>query len=395
MVSKSFLSRFKRLDAYAKTLDDFRVVTTTGGTVTLISASIIIFLVLIETWSYLTPVFEPEIVVDGGKMEKLPINFDITFPNLPCNFLSLDIMDESGGHISNYEHDIFKIRLDEKGNEIHKEKQTKLSNNFAKENTDSQSKDESKDENYCGSCYGANSNQECCNTCEDVKIAYEKSTWAFKPNEIEQCIKEGVLEVMNTQSNEGCRMYGQLLVNKIRGNFHFSPGQSFAYGSQHVHDVRNYLLSNHNFKHEIKYLQFGDQKYLEHKQKRTKALLLNNPLDITKWGNNDGGNMYQFFLKIVPTQFDFLSGRNNLRTFQYSVTRHERSIMQTSGGVFFHLDFSPMRVIYTEKRKSLASYLSNICAIIGGIFTVASIVDGVLYRAEISLQKKNAIGKSS
>ncbi|CAO3590998.1 unnamed protein product [Absidia cylindrospora] len=105
------------------------------------------------------------------------------------------------------------------------------------------------------------------------------------------------------------------------------------------------------------------------------------------------------FLKIVPTQFDFLSGRYDLRTFQYSVNWQERSLVQQSGsaggvpGVFFHMDFSPMRVIYTEERKSLASVLVSICAIVGGIFTVASIVDGFLYKAA-TLQKKNQMGKS-
>jgi hypothetical protein len=31
MVSSSFIKRFRKLDAYAKTLDDFRVRTATGG----------------------------------------------------------------------------------------------------------------------------------------------------------------------------------------------------------------------------------------------------------------------------------------------------------------------------------------------------------------------------
>ena len=31
-------------------------------------------------------------------------------------------MDESGDHISDYDHDVFKVRLDEHGNEIHREK---------------------------------------------------------------------------------------------------------------------------------------------------------------------------------------------------------------------------------------------------------------------------------
>ncbi|KAI8328229.1 endoplasmic reticulum vesicle transporter-domain-containing protein [Chlamydoabsidia padenii] len=396
MPPKSFFNRLKRLDAYAKTLDDFRIRTTTGAVVTLISTVIIGFLVMIEVWSYLTPVLKPEIVVDGGKMEKLPINFDITFPNLPCHLLSLDVMDESGQHISNYEHDVFKVRLDEDGKEIEAEKPSVLSNpNVAGDLAIHQ-----EDTNYCGPCYGAAPDNECCNTCEQVKQAYAKVSWAFKPNEIEQCIKEGLVNGYGELSKGGCRMYGHLLVNKLRGNFHFSPGPSFNYGAQHVHDVRAYLYSNFNFKHTIDHLQFGDQtQHQLHKQKRTKALALTNPLDGTKWGGDEAVAMHQYFLKIVPTQFDFLSGQDHLRTFQYSVNRQERSLMQNSGaaggvpGVFFHMDFSPMRVIYTEERKSLASVLVSVCAIVGGIFTVASIVDGFLYKAA-SLQQKNQMGKS-
>lgn len=37
--------------------------------------------------------------------------------------------------------------------------------------------------------------------------------------------------------------------------------------------------------------------------------------------------MYQYFLKIVPTQFNFMDGRS-LRTFQYSTSRQERNLRQ-------------------------------------------------------------------
>lgn len=38
--------------------------------------------------------------------------------------LSLDVMDESGDHVTDYDHDVFKVRLDADGNEIHREKAT-------------------------------------------------------------------------------------------------------------------------------------------------------------------------------------------------------------------------------------------------------------------------------
>lgn len=38
--------------------------------------------------------------------------------------LSLDVMDESGDHVTDYDHDVFKVRLDADGKEIHREKAT-------------------------------------------------------------------------------------------------------------------------------------------------------------------------------------------------------------------------------------------------------------------------------
>lgn len=94
---------------------------------------------------------------------------------------------------------------------------------------------------------------------------------------------------METQGKEGCNMYGQILMSRARGNFHFSPGRASSYGTQHVHDVRTYLASHHDFEHEIHYLRFGEQAGLpSFAQKRTRAQGLTNPLDNTRWGVADG-----------------------------------------------------------------------------------------------------------
>ncbi|KAI8971707.1 endoplasmic reticulum vesicle transporter-domain-containing protein [Mycotypha africana] len=398
MVSKSLLKRFKSLDAHAKTLDDFRVRTATGGTVTMISFVIIIVLSLFELFRYLTPTMHSEIMVDGGKQEKLPISFDITFPHLPCYMLSLDIMDESGEQISEYEHDVYKERLDSSGKPILKEKSEgrnshqDLSNNAAQlamENGENQPED------YCGPCYGANVAGEtdpCCNTCADVQRAYADMGWSANPDNFEQCVKENWKEKTNAQSREGCRMHGTLSVNKIRGNFHFSSGRAFNQGGTHIHDMSSFLHNqfNQNFMHEIHHLQFGTHEYQAHLQKRTKLKSIINPLDKTKWGNMDAAMMYQYFLKIVASEFDFLTGKQ-VRTFQYSVSKQDQVVTPRGGlpGVFFMLDHSPMRVLYSETRPTLGSLLTSLCAIVGGVFSVAQIVDNILYTAEkISKQRK-------
>jgi hypothetical protein len=203
-------------------------------------------------------------------------------------------------------------------------------------------------------------------------------------------------------------MHGTLLVNKIRGNFHFSAGKAFKQSGSHIHDMSTFLHNdkNQNFMHTIQHLQFGNHDYNSEKQKRTKSSELIHPLENIKSENSESKSckslhfiylfisvaaiMYQYFLKIVPTEFNFLNGKR-IRTFQYSVSKQDHIVSYLGGlpGVFFMLDHSPMRIIYSETKTSLASYLTSLCAIIGGIFTVASVIDSILYRAErISKQRK-------
>lgn len=63
-------------------------------------------------------------------------------------------------------------------------------------------------------------------------------------------------------------------------------------------------------------------------------------------------------------------------------------------GVFFNFDISPMLVIQKEERKSFTSFLTGVCAIVGGIFTVASLIDGAIWRAERTLKRKMELGKA-
>jgi hypothetical protein len=54
-MSVSVLDVLKRFDAYPKTLEDFRIKTLGGGTITLISAIVMLFLFVSEIQDYLAP----------------------------------------------------------------------------------------------------------------------------------------------------------------------------------------------------------------------------------------------------------------------------------------------------------------------------------------------------
>jgi hypothetical protein len=60
-------SRFTRLDAFAKTVEDARVRTTSGGVVTLVSLLVILYLVWGEWAEYRKVVVLPELIVDKSR----------------------------------------------------------------------------------------------------------------------------------------------------------------------------------------------------------------------------------------------------------------------------------------------------------------------------------------
>ena len=60
-------SRFVRLDAFTKTVEDARVRTTSGGIVTIASLLIVLYLVWGEWADYRRVVVRPELIVDKGR----------------------------------------------------------------------------------------------------------------------------------------------------------------------------------------------------------------------------------------------------------------------------------------------------------------------------------------
>ena len=85
--------------------------------------------------------------------------------------------------------------------------------------------------------------------------------------------------------------------------------------------------------------------------------------------------MFQYFLKVVSTQFRTLGGWV-INTHQYSTTQFGRDLAKgtkennqlglqvmhsTNGvpGVFFNYDISPILVVHSEARQSFAHFLTS------------------------------------
>ncbi|KAI9734227.1 MAG: hypothetical protein M1834_002329 [Cirrosporium novae-zelandiae] len=435
-------SRFTRLDAFTKTVEDARVRTTSGGIVTIASLIIILYLIWGEWTDYRQIVVHPELVVDKGRGERMEIHLNITFPRIPCELLTLDVMDVSGEQQTGVAHGVNKIRLSpvSDGGQAIDTKPLDLN--------PTEKGGAHLDPDYCGECYGAPSPPNglkagCCNTCDEVREAYASVSWAFGRGEnVEQCEREHYGEHLDEQRREGCRIEGGIRVNKVVGNFHIAPGRSFSNGNMHVHDLQNFFNSpvegGHTFSHEIHQLNFGPQlpEYVTERLTSNVALPWTrermNPLDGTKQETDEPSFNYMYFVKVVSTSYIPLGwdaskglssigqsdipaelmpigaqGRGadgSIETHQYSVTSHKRSLsggndaseghkerMHAHGGipgVFFSYDISPMKVINHEERsKSLSAFLTGICAIIGGTLTVAAAIDRGVYEGATRIKK--------
>lgn len=208
------------------------------------------------------------------------------------------------------------------------------------------------------------------------------------------------------------------------------------------------VQGGHVFTHTIHHLRFGPEIPEEVSKKMgSKSLPWTNhhlnPLDNTEQTTTDPAWNFMYFVKVVSTSYLPLGWeKKNYETYQddsaaigayghqndgsveahqYSVTSHGRSVnggddsaaghqekLHARGGipgVFFSYvsppwplevvavtnskqDISPMKVINREERsKTLAGFITGLCAIVGGTLTVAAAVDRGVYEGATRLKK--------
>lgn len=302
--------------------------------------------------------------------------------------LSLDVVDDAGASQIGTYHQLFKHRLTVTGEKEGEPQQNEIGNALtSEENLEKLLKDHEEktgikvvlekplSDGDCGNCYGAGLKGGCCNTCQQVKEAYDRSGWRFKAQGIAQCQRESFLEHMKDQFAEdgGCQVYGQMILNKASGHFHIAPHKDLHKGGMQaglfsLMDLISFTFDQFNITHTVNSLSFGDH-----------YPGINSPLDGQKRTVEDTHGMYQYYIKIVPTRYQAL-GKSEIESNQYAVTEHLRHLSPGSGrglpGVYFYYEISPISATVTEKRRgSILPFLTSCCAILGGVFTVMGLVD--------------------
>ena len=419
------MEMLKKLDAFPKTIDDVRVKTVPGAILSIISVILMVLLFMSEFAYYMRTERVDHLYVNTTQISNLRLTFDISFHEIPCQLISIDAYDDLGVPQKDIYHEIYKHKITDedkvlestmyssqsssflssllgfnrllsgfKGSPLNREDSAKqmlgntlksedeLKELFPEEYRDKEGLHKAIDPN-CGNCYGAGRDGECCTTCDDVRRAYASRGWKFNPHGIIQCRKESQMDTLKSENAEdgGCKLYGVMDLKKASGSFHIAPHKNI-HSNQATSNTQiltllefiSFTFDQFNISHTVNYLSFGDQ------YPGIKTPLVNQQRYI-----NDTHGMYQYFLKIVPTKFQSSKKKRNriIESNQYSVTEHMRHLAPGSGrgvpGVYFVYEVAPIQALIEEKSPmNLSGFLTSVCAVIGGVFTVLGILDGVI-----------------
>ncbi|KAG8682210.1 hypothetical protein FRC09_016940, partial [Ceratobasidium sp. 395] len=168
--------------------------------------------------------------------------------------------------------------------------------------------------------------------------------------------------------------------------------------------------NHHDFGHHIHEFHFESETEVEdewrgtdkHSAWRNKVGLEGHALDgvtahVSQDQNTAANYMFQYFLKVVSNEFKHLDG-DIVRSHQYSVTSYERDLSHADQerdshgtlighgnrglpGAFFNFEISPLMVAHRETRQTFSHFATSLCAIIGGVLTLAAIADSMAFAA--------------
>lgn len=350
------MSAFKSFDLYRKVPRDLTEPTYSGVAVSFVTVIGALYLFISELLMYTDRTWQSEMFIDDSKTEeKLQINLDILFPVLPCELLSFDAQDVMGSHEVDAHGNLFKERLTSKGDVIAREEMK-------------------------GSHYGASSS------------LTRHFTFGYDNQDVDR-IKKMI------HSGEGCRVAGHVKVNKVPGNVHLSTySHSYIFGSLYQE------TKNINISHRVNHISFGTDADISYVKKNFKDTGIVSPLDgvmqnlAEKERDANTPNIqsfdsaiFEYYTKVVPTIYIPLS-RPQINVFQFTANTN-KIVNHQMPSLYLRYDFSPVTVRYKEVQESFSHFLVQICAVIGGIFTMAGIFDAALHKSIVHLAKKAQLGK--
>jgi hypothetical protein len=289
-----------------------------------------LFLIIQELIDYTNPFIKKQTLVNDPKDDQnstgnnqIKANFSLRFYSVPCAILCIDKEDLSGNHILDIKNNINKVRMSYDNKEI------------------------------------------------------VGSLNPYKVNLLTQAISD----------KEGCYITSSVDINKSPGDIHISfhnYREAYDYLMANQHELFKTLNLNHKFLT----LNFGDETITEeilHKfnlNKNNKAFI-NDEYPIFENDNDfdkEAIYNYDYYLKLIQHIFiDEIKGEKYIG-YQYSISS-KKKVKESEDEmpiIMINYDLSPIIMKFILSQKSLTRVLTHICAIVGGVFVIFSIINRIL-----------------
>ncbi|XP_055703750.1 endoplasmic reticulum-Golgi intermediate compartment protein 2 [Phlebotomus papatasi] len=323
----------KSLDAFPQIREKYTKTTKIGGTLSIISRTVILYLIWKEINYYLESKLIFRFTPDADLDTKLQINIDLTVAT-PCARIGADILDTTHQNVFSFgslEEEDTWWELD--GNQLTHFQYMKHLNSYLREEYHS---------------------------VAHILYKSDSRNYATMPERM----------VKPDRPFDACRIHGTLTTNKVSGNFHITAGKSIHFPRGHIHLSSIFDDTPLNMSHRINRLSFGPM-----------MPGIVHPLEGDEKIIEDSTTMAQYFLEVVPTDiYNFLSVT---KTFQYSVKENSRPINHDKGshgipGLYFKYDVSALKVIVRYDRDNLAQFIVRLCSIIAGIVVISGFINYIL-----------------
>lgn len=456
----------RNTDFYRKVPRDLTEASVSGSVFSICGAIVIVMLFVLELRAYLTVTDKYDVIMaDAGlkhsfadqmKQSELRVNFNVSFPHLPCKFASVDVTDVTHTRRLNISRNLAKwkllgsgaIREAQVGYATEKEGEHEVLDDdhpiHQRLEDHSTLLDESTFDAYVKNhdVVLVNFFAPWCHWCKKLEPVWEhtaselnkknyKNTVRFakvdctksgslcqrhvvrayptilpyqhgevdmhKPfngprttknfldfvehlDTVSTYIKENRMRpkktVTSKQGNsEGCMIAGFVMVNRVPGSLIFT-----AHSEWHDFDPDSIDVS-----HVVHSFSFGNLANVAPglmKHMSTLDGIKSDPIKDVK------RLQHHHYLKIVETWFNYRN-EDPLGAFQFTKHSHRYSLDEGSTPqAKFQYDISPMAVAVSEESMATYQFITNACAIIGGVFTVLGLVDGVVYHGYRALAKK-------
>ncbi len=426
------------LDLFRKVPKDLTASTRHGGLLSLFVMALISLVVMLETWTYMAGETKSKIVLDRSNEPKLDVNFDVSFYELPCRFATIEAWDYLGKSKLDVTSKIEKTVITGTNGEIVKGRY--IANNVKQpavrqvddsipgtgaviDATTREFAPILRQSEYTFVLYYVQWCMYCqmalplwkelaewagreqprvklvqidCMAevalCQASKIAAYPTFMMYKgvhPLQDEyhghrtiQAFGAYMAQIVNAEPDshqlkyhwhEGCLLKGTLQVNRVPGNFHI-----IARSDQH-----NFDQKSTNTSHIIHHFSFGprmDAKVLHRIPKDIQSHIT--PLDGTAYLNHGDIMSHEHYVKVVATHYETgtLLTHKSVLGYQMAVSSQQYRSDPNVPEARFSYDLSPTAVVIEQAGRRWYEFLTSLCAIVGGVFTTFSLMDGALHR---------------